>query len=93
MGERLDLGCELMISYGFLGLQGIKSVENAVLGDAIARNKSRYTVCYPSTSDTLWSVSKKYNASVEVTARSNGMDVNAESDAVGLTDGVKYMIV
>ena len=92
-GENIDLGCELLISYGLIGVETVKLVDSTVLGEDISKKKSQYTVCYPSPSDTLWSVSKRYGASVVRTAKSNGMDATCEADTVGLTDGVRYMIV
>lgn len=91
--EKVDFGCELMLSYGFLGVESISSVEGIALGDEVVKELRGYTVCYPSAKDTLWSISKKYGTPLDITAKSNGIDANAEADTVGLVDGVRYMIV
>lgn len=92
-GERVDLGCEIVLSYGLEGREELKTVENTRMGECVEKTKRGYTVCYPCKNDSLWSIAKKYKATVETTAKGNGIDAAADADCVSLPDGIRYMIV
>ena len=92
-GEKLDLGCEIVLSYSFESGKTTQMIENSRLGAEIKKEKKGYTVCYPCGEDSLWSISKKYRAKVDATARGNGIDTAADADSEELLEGIRYMIV
>lgn len=92
-GDKINFDCELSVSCFALGEGEAKAV-NAVKMECIAKKEKRgFTVCYPDKNDSLWSVAKRYRASVLNTARSNGMGDVADADDIRLPEGKKYMIV
>jgi hypothetical protein len=92
-GGRMQMDCELAISCFVLGKNEIEIVESVKMeGDTnIARRG--FTVCYPTSEDTLWSIAKRYRALVKETAKGNGLDCSGEPDEIYLPENVKYMIV
>ena len=92
-GDKISFDCELSVSCFALGEGEAKTV-SAVKMECMAKKEKRgFTVCYPDKNDSLWSVAKRYRASVLNTARSNGMSDVADADDIRLPDGKKYMIV
>ena len=92
-GERVDLACEIVLSYELEGREELKTVENTRFGAELEKRRRGYTVCYPDKNDNLWSISKRYKATVSKTARGNGIDVASDADCISLPDGIRYMIV
>ena len=92
-GDKVDVGCELLIAYSLCGSDTVEYIENVKMGSAIAGKKRGYTVCYPDKNESLWSIAKKYRACVDATARGNGIDASLDADSAALTEDVKYMIV
>ena len=92
-GEKITFDCELALSYYVLGKQEVEVVTETVIGCRREKGSCGFTVCYPDKSDSLWSVAKRYRASVLETAKENGINSGADADSIGLPDGTKYMIV
>ena len=92
-GDKLDVGCELFIAYSFGGREKVECVDVFRMGAALERKKGGYTVCYPDRGESLWSITKKYRAAVDATAKGNGIDASLDADSSDLTDGVRYMII
>lgn len=92
-GERLDVGCELAIAFAFFGEKQIEAVETCRLLEQLPKTNRGFTVCYPDSASTLWSISKKYKATVSETAAKNDIRLENENDYVKALDGIRYMIV
>lgn len=59
----LRVDAELMMSADCMGERGVSLVEQVSFGEEQARRDAAMIVCYPSASDTLWSVAKRYAVS------------------------------
>lgn len=92
-GERVSFDCELALSCYILCNEEVKAVSETIMGERNERGRKGFTVCYPDKGDSLWSVAKRYRASVLETAKENGINGGADADSIGLPDGTKYMIV
>ena len=92
-GESLSLGCEISVAFGVGGSKDVTMVDSCRLLDKLEGRKKGFTICYPSSEDSLWSVSKKYRATVADTARENGIDGAVSADSSQALDGIRYMIV
>ncbi len=92
-GENISLWCELCLSYSLCGDDEMVSVCRMTLGETHERSRRGFTVCYPDSEDSLWSISKKYSAAVAKTAASNGLDCASDADTCVCRASVKYIIV
>lgn len=92
-GDKIDVGCELFLTYSLGGRETVECVDACRMGAELKGKRGGYTVCYPDREESLWSISKKYRVAVDATARGNGIDASLDADSSDLTDGVRYMIV
>ncbi len=93
-GDGIQFDCELSVSIFALGETEAKIVSSVRTEAGVIDTKRRgFTVCYPDKSDSLWSVAKRYRASVNETAKGNGIECSADPDEIRLPEGIKYMIV
>ena len=92
-GERVGIDAELCVSLVTRGEARFSAVSEAVLGEACERSCVGYTVCYPSRDDTLWSVAKRYRASVASVAEANALAGAPAADSKESLSGVSYLLV
>jgi hypothetical protein len=92
-GDKIAFDCELAVSLCAVGEGEICSVSSVKPDDAERERRNGFTICYPDAGDSLWSVAKRYGASLEDTAKKNGMDGLGDVDEIGLPEGAKYMII
>lgn len=92
-GERISIDGELAVSVICRAETAFEHMTEAFLGDAIAKEGAAYTVCYPSSEDTLWSVAKRYHRSVGELARANELSGSAAADTTASLDGVRYLLI
>lgn len=95
-GERIGMDHELYICASFFGNERIAAMTALHFGELIAHNDASMRVCYPSHSDSLWSVGRKYHISCEKLARDNSLakpDRSNDIDTQKSLDGVKYLMI
>ena len=59
-GETLGIDSEIALSGIIFDTSEIKRVSRACMGEEIVRSGSDVVICYPSVSETVWNVAKKY---------------------------------
>ena len=59
-GDTLGIDSEIALSGMIFDTNEIKRVSRACMGEEIARSGSDVVICYPSVSETVWNVAKKY---------------------------------
>lgn len=92
-GERIGLDAEISLCGRIW-----ENIEHTVLdscmqGDALSASAGEVTVCYPSSNDTLWSIAKKYNASIDGVIASNKLQRGAPMSSPRSIDGVEYLVI
>ena len=92
-GDRIFVDGELAVCATLRGEGRLRMLAEAKLGDPTARSSSAYTVCYPSSGDSLWSVSKRYHRSVEEVSLANDLSGAASADSPESLAGVVYLLV
>lgn len=92
-GEKMQFDCELAVSCFALGETEAEIISAVRIEGEANKARRGFTVCYPDKNDSLWSVAKRYCASVNATARENGLECSSDPDEIRLPDGIKYMIV
>ncbi len=92
-GERISVDGELSVSVCCRAQTSFERMSEAILGEPISQQGAAFTVCYPSSEDTLWSVAKRYHRSVGELARGNELSGSASADTPASLDGVRYLLV
>jgi hypothetical protein len=92
-GDRIGIDAEIAIGGRAAMGRGEKLLSRVGFGDSIERARGEFVVCYPSEDDTLWSVSKRYGASVSEVAEANGLDRERDADSHGSIEGLNYLII
>ncbi len=92
-GERISVDAELAVSLATVSEQRIKMISEAKFGERINRSGSVYTVCYPSSDDTLWSVAKRYHRPVTAISEINSLAGAPAADSKESLEGVSYLLV
>lgn len=67
-------------------------LSEAVLAPSAVAPRADLEICYPSSEDSLWSVSKRYGVSPDALAAANGLTVDGYGDS-GELGGVRYLLI
>ena len=68
-------------------------LDSVSFGEESERSRGEYVVCYPSPSDNLWSVAKRYGTTVATLIATNKLTPTATPDGKETLAGVHYLIV
>lgn len=79
-GERLGLDSEIYICMSFFSREKINALTALHFGELVKKEGGKITVYYPSGSDSIWSVGKRYNVSVEKLSEDNKLSLNSRAD-------------
>lgn len=92
-GERIAIDGELAVCVAIRDEARIRVLSEAHFGEAVKRPRSVYTVCFPSRTDTLWSVAKRYYQTVDAVSEWNTLSPSAAADSTESLAGVAYLLV
>lgn len=90
-GERVAVDCEIGVALAAGQQDRIKMLEHARFG-APGAPRGDCIVCYPDSSDTLWSVARRYLADADDIAAANSLEVRSP-DASDSLRGVSFIII
>ena len=79
-GERMGLDSEVYISMSFYGKEKINALTALHFGELVKRDNGKITVYYPSGSDSIWSVGKRYNVSADKLISDNKQSLKLNTD-------------
>ena len=91
--ERIGVDAELAVCLGIRGENNIKRLSETKFGEEITRRGAVYTICYPSSDDTLWSVAKRYHRPVTDIAAMNSLAGSPAADSKDSLASVHYLLV
>lgn len=92
-GGAIHVDAELAVSAAVRGESSFRALCDARLGDEVLQSGSAYTVCYPSSEDTLWSVAKRYYRSISGISQVNALSGASAADASDSLAGITYLLV
>lgn len=92
-GERVGVDAEITLCGGFYEPEDINMLDGVSFGEEINRGRGEIVMCYPGTTDSLWSVAKRYGKNVSELLMKNKISNEAQYDAKESLDGVNYLIV
>ncbi len=92
-GERVGVDCEIALCGGIWSVGDMTLLDSMSFGDETKHSRGEYVICYPSRTDSLWSVAKRYGTTVSSLAGMNKISAASAPDGEDSLDGVKYLIV
>lgn len=92
-GERIGVDAELSVVMTLRGEATFRMLSRAQFDTPVCEKGAVYTICYPASEDTLWSVAKRYHRSVEQIARVNSLPSAPGADAPDSLAGARYLLV
>jgi len=92
-GERVGVDAEIGLSGNALEMSEIMVLDGVSFGEEIERSRGEYVICYPSSSDSLWSVAKRYGTPVEALSRNNNLPDTVPYDSTDSLEGINYLVV
>ena len=92
-GERIGIDAEIAVCGSLRGRQSVHMVSDCEPGEAWQERGAVYTVCYPASDDTLWSVARRYHRSVGELLARNSLAGSPAADAKDSLAGVSFLVV
>ncbi len=92
-GERVGIDAEIALLGSVCELKDISALDGVSFGDEISRVRGEYVICYPSKTDSLWSVAKRYGAPVSSLFKNNRISDEYSYDSPESLTGINYLIV
>ena len=68
-------------------------LDSVSFGDVRERSGGDCIVFYPSSTDSIWDVAKKYSTTVAELVETNKLTVSQSPDDTSTLDGIKYLII
>jgi hypothetical protein len=92
-GERVGIDAEIGVSGSAYRLESESLLSQAAFGDEILGTRGEIVVCYPSDSDSLWSVAKRYGADFDRLREANGISADISPDTVESLENVNFLVI
>lgn len=92
-GERIGFDAELAISLRTHAPAPFTALTDMGLGGEITRRRGEYVICFPTPTDTVWSVAKRYHAPITALSAANNLPAGVKIGDKDSLEGVKYLIV
>ena len=91
--ERIGIDAEIACAVEAWESTEARVLSSVSFGQATTAEKGSFVVCYPSSSDSLWSVAKRYGTALSGIRAANGLDNDVPADCYESIEGHKYLIV
>lgn len=92
-GERIGIDSEISMCGNMWHNCDIKLLDDVDFGEELKFSRGEYVVCYPSRDDTLWSVAKRYGATISSLSQNNKISASDSPDSSDSLDGINYLII
>ncbi len=89
-GERIGIDAEIMLCGVISCPDKTAMLDGVEFGDEIEQTRGEYVICYPTGTDTLWSVAKRYNKTVSSLSAANKL---VQDEADRKLEDVDFLIV
>ncbi len=92
-GERIGIDAEIMLCGVTSMTRDISMLDSVSFGDESVREKGEYVICYPTRTDSLWSVAKRYGARLDDLKMANKLNVTGAPDSRETLEDVHFLVV
>ena len=91
--ERLGIDAEIGVSAAMRVPGTAKVLGEVRFGEEIPTQGAAYVVCFPSATDTLWDVGRRYHTPVSALLAKNKLPSSPSADAPGSLKGVRFLVI
>ena len=92
-GERIGIDAELSVLLITRSSNIIERLCECSFGELYPQKSASYTVAYPASDDTLWSLAKRYHRSITELAATNSLPSSPAADAPDSLDSVHFVLL
>lgn len=92
-GERIGIDAEIACAAELWESAPVSVLRSVRYGEGAERTGGAFTVCYPASTDSLWSVAKRYATALSAVRNANDLGTDAPADTPASIGGSKYLIV
>ena len=92
-GENLTVDCEMHFSISLCADESEPCLCRAEFSPNEKAQRSTYLACFPSKTDTLWSVAKRYGVPVSAISEKNSVPNAPNADSADSLRGVNYVLL
>ena len=92
-GDGFTIDAEWSICARVFMPSSIESVSEARFDAPHAVPRASYTLCYPSDSESLWSIAKRYHAPLRPLASLNNLPGSSDPASAGSLEGVRFLMI
>ena len=92
-GERIALEAEVAVALSLRSDGDVSALSALRTGDAIPRQGAACVICYPTASDTLWSVARRYHAPLDSLLKKNRLADAPAADAPDSLADIPFLVI
>ena len=92
-GERVGVDAEVAVSLRTYCAAPLTALSDVDFGEEVTRRRGEYVICFPSPTDTAWSVAKRYHAPMATLTAANNLPAGTQADGKESLEGINYLIV
>lgn len=92
-GERVGVDAELAVALRIHRPAPFMALSDMRFGDEVTRRRGEYVICFPTPTDSVWSVAKRYHAPMAALTAANNLPTGASANSRESLDGIGYLIV
>ncbi len=92
-GERMGIDAEVMMCGVISQMGNTKILDSVSFGEECEQARGEYIICYPSKTDSLWSIAKRYGKTVRELIGINKLTQTDMPDSRETLEGVHFLVV
>ncbi len=92
-GERIGIDAEIMLCAVTSKTGRTEMLDAVEFGDETESARGEYIICYPSSTDSLWSVAKRYSKPLMSLGAANKLSVTDTPDSVETLKDIHFLVV
>ena len=92
-GERVGVDAEVAVSLRTYCPAPLTALSDVDFGEEVTRRRGEYVICFPTPTDTAWSVAKRYHAPMAALTAANNLPAGVKADGKESLEGINYLIV
>jgi hypothetical protein len=92
-GERVGVDAEVAVSLRTYCSAPLTALSDVDFGEEVTRRRGEYVICFPTPTDSAWSVAKRYHAPMAALTAANNLPAGVKADGKESLEGINYLIV
>ncbi len=92
-GERIGVDAEIMLCAVTSEMSKIEMLDAVEFGDELKSSRGEYVICYPSATDSLWSVARRYGKALTSLGAANKLALTDTPDSKETLKDVHFLVI